>query len=147
MNLVGIKCRAFLDAGAGRSYMPFPIKPIEEELFTIRLKQEETMFYTITIKLEVYEVEVSNLKGNINITTDLKKVNKPQLISLPNLCYQDMIQELSHLEGVNAHGIENKTNLPIHMILGTSYYTRTKTKHVIQIGTPGQSIAEYTAFG
>ena len=118
--------------------MPFPIKPIEEELFTIRLKQEETMFYTI---------EVSNLKGNIKMTTDLKKVNKPQLISLPNLCYQDMIQELSHLEGVNAHGIENKTNLPIHMILGTSYYTRTKTKHVIQIGTPGQSIAEYTAFG
>ena len=127
MNLVGIKCRAFLDAGAGRSYMPFPIKPIEEELFTIRLKQEETMFYTITIKLEVYEVEVSNLQGNIKMTTDLKKVNKPQLISLPNLCYQDMIQELSHLEGVNAHGIENKTNLPIHMILGTSYYTRTKT--------------------
>ena len=40
-----------------------------------------------------------------------------------------------------------KANLPIHMILGVSEYARIKTKHVLRIGTPGEPIVEYAAFG
>ena len=40
-----------------------------------------------------------------------------------------------------------KANLPIHMILGVSEYARIKTKHVLRIGTPGELIVEYAAFG
>ena len=105
------------------------------------------MFHTIMTKVQVYEVEVSNLKGNFEITADVNKVNKPQLISLPNPCYQDMIQEFRHLKGVSMDDTDNKANLPIHMILGASEYTRIKTKHVLRIGEPGEPIAEYTAFG
>ena len=58
-----------------------------------------------------------------------------------------MIQEFRHLKGANMDDTDNKANLHMHMILGASEYTRIKTKHVLRIGTPGEPIAEYTAFG
>ena len=57
-----------------------------------------------------------------------------------------MIKEFSHLKGVSMGDTDNKANLPIHIILGTSEYTRIKTKHVLRIGAPGEPIAEYTTF-
>ena len=42
----------------------------------------------------------------------------------------------------------NKADLPIHIILGVSEYGRIKTKHVLlRIGTPGDPLVEYAAFG
>ena len=60
-----------------------------------------------------------------------------------------MRQEFKHFMGVNMDDTDNtkKANLPIHMILGASKYTRIKTKRVLRIGAPGEPIAEYTAFG
>ena len=58
-----------------------------------------------------------------------------------------MIQEFRHLKGVSMDDTDSKANLPIHMILGPSEYTRIKTKHVLQMGEAGEPIAEYTAFG
>ena len=58
-----------------------------------------------------------------------------------------MIQEFSHLKRVNIDDTDNKASLPKHMILGTSEYSRIKTKHVLRVGAPGEPIAEYTAFG
>ena len=95
------------------------------------------MLHTITTNVEVYKVEVSNLKGNFKITADVNKVNKPQLISLPNPCFQDMIQEFRHLKGVSMDDTDSKANLPIHMILEPSEYTRIKTKHILQMGEAG----------
>ena len=40
-------------------------KPIEEEPFAKKYKQMETMLHTLTTKVEVYEVEVLNLKGTL----------------------------------------------------------------------------------
>ena len=107
----------------------------------------KTMLHTATREVEVYKVKVSNLKGNFDIAADVSKVNKPQLVSLPNSCYQDMIEYFSYLKGVNMDGTDDKANLPIHKILGTSDNTRTKMKHVLRIGAPGGPIAECTAFG
>ena len=58
-----------------------------------------------------------------------------------------MMQEFRRLKGVNMDDIDNKDNLPIHIILGVSEYIRIKTKHLLRIGTPGEPIAKYTAFG
>ena len=58
-----------------------------------------------------------------------------------------MIQEFSHLKGVTMDDTDNKANLLIHMILGTSEYTRIKTKHVLRIGAPREPIADCTALG
>ena len=44
------------------------------------------MLPTSATKVEVYKVEVSNLKGNFKITGNINKVNKRQLISSHLLC-------------------------------------------------------------
>ena len=148
VNIDGIKRRALLDTGAGSSYISSSLaNRLKKNPSRKDYKQIETMLHTATTKVEVYEVEVSNLKGNFKITADVNKVNKPQLLSLPNPCYQDMIQEFRHLKGVNMDDTDNKVNLPIHMILGACEYTRIKTKHVLRIGSSGEPIAEYLAFG
>ena len=148
MNVDGIKRRELLDTGAGSSYISSSLaNRLKKNPSRKDYKQIETMLHTATTKVEVYEVEVSNLKGNFKITADVNKANKLQLISLPNPCYQDIIQEFRYLEGVNMDDTDNKANLPIHMILGVSEYTRIKTKHVLRIEAPGEPIAEYTSFG
>ena len=65
------------------------------------------MLHTTATKVKVCEVQVSNLKENFKITADVNKVNKPHLISLLNPCYQDLIQELRHLKGVNMGDTDN----------------------------------------
>ena len=147
VNVDGIKRRALLDTGAGSSYISSLANPLKKNPSRKDYKQIETMLHTTTRKVEVYKFEVSNLKGNFKITADVNKVNKPQLISLLNPRYQDMIQEFSHLRGVNMDDTDNKAILPIHIILGTSEYTRIKTKHVLRIGAPGEPIAEDTILG
>ena len=118
VNVDGIKCRALLDTGAGSSYISSSLaNRLKKNPSRKDYKQIETMLHTITTKVEVYEVEVSNLKGNFKITADVNKVNKPQLISLPNPCYQDMIQEFRHLKGVSMDDTDNKANLPIYKIM------------------------------
>ena len=42
-----------------------------------------------------------------------------------------MMKESRHLKGVNMDDTDNKANLPIHIILGASEYTRTKTKYLL----------------
>ena len=148
MNSDGIKCSTLLDTGAGSSHIASSLaNRLKKNPSRKDYKQIQSMLHTTTTKVEVCEVEVSNLERNFKITADVNKVNKPHLISLPNPCYQDMIQELRHLKGVNMDDTDNKASLSIHLILGASEYTRIKTKDVLQIGSPGEPIAEYTAFG
>ena len=89
MNVDTIKCRALLgallDTGVGNSYISFSLaNRLKKNPSRKDYKQIQTMFHTKTTKVEVYEVEISNVKGNFKITADVNKANKPQLISLPN---------------------------------------------------------------
>ena len=81
MNADGIKCRVLLDTGAGSSYKSSSLANRLKNPSRKDYNQIETMLHTTTTKVEIYEVEVSNLKGNFKITADVNKVNKPQLIS------------------------------------------------------------------
>ena len=89
VNVDAIKCRALLgallDTGVGSSYISFSLaNQLKKNPSRKDYKQIQTMFHATTSKVEVYKVEMSNLKGNFKITVDANKVNKPQLISLPN---------------------------------------------------------------
>ena len=87
MNVDGIICRALLDTGPGSSYISSSLaNRLKKNLSRKGYKQIQTMLHTTKTKVKVYEVEGSNLKGNFKITTDVNKVNKPQLMSLPNPC-------------------------------------------------------------
>ena len=45
------------------------------------------------------------------------------------------------------HDIDEKPELPVHLILGASEYARIKTETKPRIGLPGEPVAELTKFG
>ena len=148
VTINGIKCRALLDTGAGSSYISSTLAahlqqaPVREDYKLI-----ETMLKTTNVKVEIYELEIYNTEGNFFINTEVSKVNKPELVTLPNPRYESIIQQYQHLKGVKMEDNDNKDYLPVHVILGAADYTKIKTKQASRVGYPGEPVAEKTAFG
>ena len=81
------------------------------------------------------------------MTTMVSKVDKSVLLSIPNPRYADKIKKFSHLMGVTMDDEDTKPELPIHLILGASEYSRIKTHTKPKIGKAGEPIAELTTLG
>ena len=80
----GVKCRALLDTGAGSSYASaalldrLRIQPHQHEV-----RQIEMMLGTVTKNVEIFKVQVSSMKGDFSLVTEVTKVDKRQLLALP----------------------------------------------------------------
>ena len=105
------------------------------------------MMCTTTQRIEVYNVNVSSITGKFAIETEVNKVDKGILLSVPNPRYAEKINQYPHLQGVVMDDKDSKPVLPIHLILGASEYSRIKTVTKPMIGSPGEPVAEFTAFG
>ena len=79
--------------------------------------------------------------------TEVNKVDMRVLLSVPNPRYAEKINQYPHLEGVVMDDKDSKPILPIHLILGASEYSHIKTVTKQKIGSPGEPVAELTAFG
>ena len=101
VDVDGIRCRALLDTGAGSSYASAALisklnrKPDRREYKTI-----EMMMTSTSQKIEMYKVQVSNIKGVFSLSTTLSKVDKGTLLTIPNPRYGDTIAKYQHLKGV-----------------------------------------------
>ena len=119
VDVDGIRCRALLDAGAGSSYASAALssklnrKPDRREYKTI-----EMMMTSTSQKIEMYKVQVSNIKGVFSLPTTLSKVDKGTLLTIPNPRYVDTIAKYQHLKGVEIDDTDFKPELPIRVILG-----------------------------
>ena len=144
----GIRCRALLDTRAGSSYSSAALiskmnrKPDRREY-----KRIEMMMTWTSQKIEMYKVQVSSIKGVFSLPTTLRKMDKETLSSIPNPRYVDIISKYQHLKGVAIDDTDIKPNLPIHVILGVSEYSKIKTNSSPRVGKPGEPIAELTSFG
>ena len=143
----GVKCRALLDTGAGSSYISTTLatkinkKPIRKEYRRI-----DMMMCSTNQRIDIYEVTVASLKGDFSLAVNTSKVDKEVLLSLPNPRYSEMMRKYRYMEGVSMDDVDTKPELPIHMILGASEYTKIKTDTKPRIGNPGEPVAEMTAF-
>ena len=97
--------------------------------------------------MEIYDVNIVNLKGDFELSIEVKKVEKNILLSIPNPKYQEMLKSHQHLSGITMDGKDEKAELPIHVIIGTNQYPKIKTKTSARIGNQGEPIAELTKFG
>ena len=84
---------------------------------------------------------MTNVERSFTIDTEVSKVIKPNLISFPNLCYKDGIQQYSHLKGIQINDDDEKMELLIHVITGASEYSQINTKLNIRIGNRGEPVA------
>ena len=58
-----------------------------------------------------------------------------------------MQKKYAHLSDIIITDHDTKTDLPVHFILGTGYYTKIKTQERARVGQPGEPIAELTRLG
>ena len=86
VEVLGVKCRALLDTGAGSSYASaalldrLKIRPHQRAV-----RQIEMMMGVATKPVEIFKVQISSLKGDFLLETDVTLVNIKQLLSLETL--------------------------------------------------------------
>ena len=77
----------------------------------------------------------------------MTKVDRRTLLSLGNPWYKELVERYDHLKEVTMDDVDEKEELPVHLILGTNEYAQMKTKTRPKIGKPGEPIAELTRLG
>jgi hypothetical protein len=138
VNAGGIKCRALLDSGAGSSYASAALEP----------RRIEMMMHTVNKMTEVHNLEISNLKGDFHLKTEVTKVDRAVLLNLENPNYDRLLQQYPHLQGITMDEVEKKLDqLPVHLILGTSEYAQIKVEAKPRLGHAGEPVAELTSLG
>ena len=105
------------------------------------------MFHTTTKWVKIFDVTIQNIEGNFELKTQLNKVEKDTVLSLPNPNYPEIISHYPHLNDIKLNDIVKKKELPVHVILGVSDYAKIKMQERPRIGQPGDPIAELTRFG
>ena len=69
-------------------------------------------------------------------------MNNGILLSLENPWYKDVVEQYDDLRGVTMDDIDEKQDLPVHLILGTNEYKQIKTETTPKIRKPRQPIVE-----
>ena len=70
------------------------------------------------------------------------KLERRELLKLPNAQNVDLIKRYHHLRVIDIDDNDQKKELPVHVILGASDYSRFKTMTKLRIGQPGEPVAE-----
>ena len=143
-----ILCRALLDTGAGSSYASsallgkLSLRPIRRET-----KGIEMMMHSTTRKIDVFEIEINDVSGDFQFKAEISKVERETLLSLPNPNYESVLRQHQHLRDIKMNDTDTKAELPIHLILDASEYTRTKVQEMPRVEQPGEPAAELTSLG
>lgn len=78
----------------------------------------------VTKPVEIFKVQKSSLKGAFVLEMKMTQVNKKQLLSLENPCYQQVLERYDHLKGLKMDDMDTEDFLPVHLILGACDYTK-----------------------
>ena len=143
-----IKCRALLDTGAGNSYASTALNErLNKRPTHVEHKRIEMMVCSTIQKVQGYTVKVSSIDGKFEMTTRINKVDKGVLLTVPNPKHDELISKYRHLQGVLMDDTDKKSELPIHVILGASEYSRIKMETKPRIGQSSEPVAELTTLG
>ena len=95
-------------------------------------KKIEMMFHITVKRVEIFDVTIQNIEGNFELKTQLNKVEKDTLLSLPNPNYH-----FPDLNNIKLNDIVKKKKLPVHVILGVRDYAKIKMQEKSRIGQSG----------
>ena len=102
---------------------------------------------TSTREVELATIEISDVNGKFTMPVEVTQVDKGELLFLDNPNYKETIAKNPHLSGVVMNDQDEKSRLPVHLILGAGEYAKVKTESTPKIGEPGEPVAELTKFG
>ena len=119
--------------------------------------RNETNRDAVTHHLEnaqVRNLTISNQEGSFKLKVDIHKVDKEILLTVPNSEYKTLLQSYSQLKGVFIDDVDDddddddtKAELPVHIVLGASNFSKIKTNMPARTGKTGEAVAELTKFG
>ena len=95
----------------------------------------------------MYNSLIESIDGSFRMNVKLTKVNKGELLTVDNPKYQQLINNYSHLKGIEIKDRDTKQQLPVHVVLGSGEYARIKTETKPHIGKDGDPVAEKTKLG
>jgi hypothetical protein len=98
-------------------------------------------------KVEQYDVTITSYDGRHKMMTRLNKVDKSELLFIEKPEYEKLIKRYQHLNAVHMDDHNTKSQLPIHVILGSGEYACIKTATKPLIGGEGELVAERTKLG
>ena len=93
-------------------------------------------------EIKIYDVVISSLTGELQLRTQWTTGRCKTLLSLENPSYKDLVEQYDHL--ITMDDVDDKGELPMHLILRTNEYAQKKTVTTPKIGKPGEPIAELT---
>ena len=85
------------------------------------------MMQTSKKMIDVHKPQVTDVNETFVLKTEVTKVDRSHLLSLPNPKYKETIGQFKHLKGVTMDDTDEKEELPIHLIIGASDYAKIKT--------------------
>ena len=113
--IVGYKCRALIDTGAGSSYVSSTLLDILKQQPIKREIRSFEMFGTTTKYVGIYEIKMTDVKEEFQIQTEVIRVAKKELLMLDNQKYAKLISEYTHLSGINMNDDDDKGKLHVHL--------------------------------
>ena len=148
VSVEGVLCRALLDTGAGSSYASAALlDKVPKRSRSRGVRRIEMMLGSTTREVELSTVTVRAIDGSVELSVDVTKVEKSELLTIDNPSYQKIIDSYAHLEGVQMIDADPKPHLPVHLILGASEYAAIKTTERPRVGRPSEPVAEKTKLG
>ena len=83
--------------------------------------------------ISVYSVEIKDINNEFSFKAEVNKLEKSVLLELPNPNYREIQNNYQHLRDVILNDYDTKSELPVHMIIGISDYTKIKTPETARI--------------
>ena len=99
-------------------------------------KRIDMMMSSTNQEIDQYDAKMSSIVEDFNMTASVSKVDIRVLLTIPNPRYANKIHQYPHvhLQGVFMNDEDKKPELPIHLMLGASEYSRIKTDIKSRIG-------------
>ena len=144
----GVKCCALIYLSSWSSYASeglldyLKINPTKKEIKTI-----ETLTKLTTKKLKICSVKIQDLNETCIFNTDLNKLEREVLLTLPNPKYSKILKKYPHLKDVHMNDTDEKEQLPVHIILGASDFAKIKFEKSPRARKIGKLFAELTKTG
>ena len=97
----GVICRALLDTGAGSSYASAALldclnsKPERREFRKI-----DMMMQTSNKMVAIHKLQVTDVNETFVLNTEVTRVERGNLLRLPNPRYKEVVKQFDHLKGV-----------------------------------------------
>ena len=106
------------------------------------------MLMGVTIKtLQEFNVTMHAVKDNFQLDVSVTKIDKRELLLLENPHYEKVLAEHPHLRGVHMDDDDEKSQLPVYLILGDNDFAKIRTGERLRVDRRGDPVAEFTRFG